>query len=117
MTTNHKTAFIFMLSDVLYQSLHGLEIELGKQGFKLRHEAKYRFNMFMDGIKKAKMNIGRTSLDVEKMGEKQTDYFFDDTAFLLDATELIYEKSFLNIDNQIKIMDFLESLKNEHYNP
>ena len=109
----HRTAVVFLLADALYSILFDLTASLGAQGKEMRHETKMRFNQMLSDLNKAKKSCLRATEDVSIA---VMDDYIDDSDFLREIVETVYEKTLCNEDNQRKIKEFLGGLENTKLN-
>lgn len=109
----YRTALVFLLADTLYSILFDLTASFGAQGKEMKRETKMRFNQMLSDLNKAKKSCLRATEDVSIA---VMDDYIDDSDFLREVVETVYEKTLRNEGNQRKIKEFLGGLENDRNN-
>ena len=93
------TKLIFQLADVLYVLMQENIKSMRSKGLDLKHDTKYRFNRFIDTLKKAEIACSRLSRDVGALDDNQVDQFFIDCDKLRELILLISDRIMGNENN------------------
>lgn len=105
-----RLALLFLLSDVGYSLMFDLESSLKAHNMGLKQESKYRFNQMLADMSKAKKSCLRATSGV---GEQAMDNYIEDSDYLREVLELVYDKTLANEENQARIKEMLTGLVND----
>lgn len=91
--TTRNATLAFLLTDIVYTLLFDTTVEMQSKGRDIKHDSRRRFNQFFADIERAKTSTLRASRDVQHLNEAMQEYYINDSDWLREVLELIYDRS------------------------
>lgn len=88
-----NTTIAFLLTDIVYTLLFDATVEMQGKGRDIKHDSRRRFNQFFADMERAKTTTLRASRDVQHLNEAMQEYYINDSDWLREVLELIYDRS------------------------